>query len=286
MKAISALSRRALCAALFLALLLPSLSLAQAGLVGAPEPAPSRKPVHALSGVLPTRAPGAEDAAPEDAQDAPLAQTPAPTATPAPVPASAAQEPPPEIAEMIRVAANEVDTTQRKKLGRSNKYTRWYYEDKRTLGWCAVFLDWCANQAGVTPLRLVDAVPMADEAVFYIHEATVPKLQTAYRSTERFTDVPRPGYMVIYGVVGGTSSVHVAMVETVTDLGDGVYDITTLEGNVSNTVKRYCIRYIQNPKKQYQNMRTLPKDEQTRDDAQYKLQSEKWFITGFGVTWK
>lgn len=37
-------------------------------------------------------------------------------------------------------------------------------------------------------------------------------------------------------------------------LGDGVYELTTLEGNVNSTVKRYRYRYDLTPKKAYHNM--------------------------------
>jgi hypothetical protein len=171
-------------------------------------------------------------------------------------------------------------------LPRSNKYTLWYFGDKRGVGWCSNFVSWCANEAGLPLLKDKDAAPVPDDALLVTNEAKVPNTQRAYRNAERFTDVPRPGYEIIYGVLGSTSSTHVGLVESVTDLGDGEYELTTLEGNVSNTVKRYCFRYLLNPTRKYHNFKTVPKALQTRTDAQYKLHKDDWYVTGFGQTWK
>lgn len=209
-----------------------------------------------------------------------------PTPTPTSTPPIIGEEVPESIANMIRIAQEEIAVTNKEKIPKSNKYSQWYFNDKRRIGWCSNFVSWCADQAGIDLLKDADSRPVADDVILVTNEAKVVLTQSAYRKAERFTDIPRPGYEIIYGVIGGTSSTHVGLVESVTDLGDGVYEITTLEGNVSDTVKRYCMRYSLNPKQKHKNMRTVPKNEQTRTDAQYKLQKSDWFITGFGQTWK
>ncbi len=230
-------------------------------------------PVPALAGKKPTPAPTA---------------IPEPTMTPPPI----AEEVPEQIAKMIRAAQIEIATVNKAKLSRSNKYTKWHYNDNRAVGWCGNFFSWCANEGGLEAVKFKKTEgylftdEVTDDMIVYAKEAAVPKAQGAYRNMNRFTDVPRPGYEIIYGVIGGTSSTHIGMVESVTEIGEGVYELTTLEGNVSNTVKRYCYRYIVNPKVKYQNFRAVPEAEQTRDDAQYELHKENWFITGFGQTWK
>ncbi len=216
------------------------------------------------------------------AKEATPKPTPSPTCTPPPV----GEEVPEGIAAMIRVAQQECFAADQKPLPKSNKYSQWYFNDKRQIGWCSNFVSWCADQAGVTLLKGDDSAPVADDAVFVTNEAKVVLTFEAYQKAERITDVPKPGYEVIYGVIGGTSYTHVGMVESVIDLGDGVYELTTVEGNVSSSVKRYCYRYVQNPKTKYKNFRAVPKAERTRDDAQYKLHKENWFVTGFGQTWK
>ena len=195
-------------------------------------------------------------------------------------------EVPIRIAEMIRAAQAEVVAADRQALPRNNKYSIWYFNDQRKIGWCACFVSWCANQAGLPLVKKGEAEPMPDEAVFASNEASVPNTALVYQRTERLTDIPRPGYQIIYGVIGGTPYTHVGMVESVRDLGDGVYELTTLEGNVSNTCKRYCFRYILNPKQAHRNFKAVPAQEQTRDDAQYKLHKDNWYVFGFGQTWK
>ena len=33
---------------------------------------------------------------------------------------------------------------------RNNKYTTWYYGGSKSVDWCAIFISWCANQAGIS----------------------------------------------------------------------------------------------------------------------------------------
>ena len=100
------------------------------------------------------------------------------------------------------------------------------------------------------------------------------------------TEPPRPGDLLIYGVRGSTPYTHIGMVETVTDLGDDVYELTTIEGNVGATVKRYRFRYDLTPKRAYHNMSEVPQDERTDENCQYKLHDEEWYVFGFCRTWE
>ncbi len=225
--------------------------------------------------------------------------TPTPTEVPrvTPLPEAAERQPgemPPQIRRMIEVAQEQLERHGTRPIKPNNDYSRWYFHDERKIGWCACFVAWCADQAGVPLMKEAmseaylaeGAQPLGDDIVFASNEAHVVRTQNTYRNLNRFTDIPRPGYQVIYGVIGGTSSTHVGLVETVTELSPGVYELTTIEGNVSDTVKRYCTRYTVKPKQKYQNYRAVPKAEQSRDGVQYKLQKAEWYITGFGVTWK
>ena len=69
-------------------------------------------------------------------------------------------------------------------------------------------------------------------------------------------------------------------------LADGVYELTTLEGNVNSTVKRYRYRYDLTPKKAYHTMSVVPEGERTDDNCQYKLHNESWYVFGFCRTWE
>ena len=96
---------------------------------------------------------------------------------------------------------------------------------------------------------------------------------------------PKPGYLVIYGVRQSTPYTHVAIVESVKELGDGLYELTTIEGNLNSTVRRLNYRYNANPKQPYQNMSVVPTDEITQENCQYTLQKDDWYVTGFCATW-
>jgi hypothetical protein len=231
-----------------------------------------------LLGCLPARAP----AMAAKSTPAPTA-TPVPTMTPPPLDEEALPAP---IVSMIRAAQMEIAEVKLQRLPRSNKYTRWYYDDKREVGWCGNFFSWCANAGGLPAIKMKDAAPVAEDALVYAKEAAVPKAFKTYEAMGRVATIPRPGYEIIYGVIGGTPYTHIGMVESVTDLGGGEYELTTLEGNVSNTVKRYCYRYVLEPKTKHHNQQTVPEALQTRDDAQYELHKDNWYITGFGATWK
>lgn len=201
-------------------------------------------------------------------------------------PLEVGDEVPEQIVDMIRIAQAEVVAADKQALPKNNKFSVWYFHDQRKIGWCSCFVSWCADQAGLPLLKMDDAAPMPDDAVLVTNEAKVPNTFVAYEKAGRISDIPRPGYEVIYGVIGSTPYTHVGIVESVKDLGDGVYELTTLEGNVANTCKRFCYRYILNPKVKHRNFKTVPAEEQTRSDAQYKLHQENWYITGFGQTWK
>ena len=68
-------------------------------------------------------------------------------------------------------------------------------------------------------------------------------------------------------------------------VGDGVYELTTIEGNLNSTVRRINYRYDATPKRQYYNMSAVPEDEITEENCQYKLQKDDWYVTGFCATW-
>ena len=197
----------------------------------------------------------------------------------------AQDEVPEKIRRFIEVARAEFEANDWQKLPKDNKYTVWYYGDHRQIGWCSVFLIWCANEAGI-PLFKKDAVVVPEDGVFSCIEGRVGNVKLGFESVGRWTETepPRPGDLVIYGVRGSTPYTHIAMVESVQALGDGVYELTTLEGNVNSTVKRYRYRYDLTPKKAYHNMSVVPEGERTDDNCQYKLHNESGYVFGFGRT--
>ena len=89
---------------------------------------------------------------------------------------------------------------------------------------------------------------------------------------------------------------HIGSVTDVVDLGDGLYAVTTVEGNMSNTVKSYRYIYDSNKTNHYigtenrnklqYNMSVLPADMQTDPLVQYDLHTDYWSVFGFCQTWE
>lgn len=177
------------------------------------------------------------------------------------------------------------------KLPKANEYTKWYYRDKREIGWCSVFQIYCAYHSGLQLVKYKQNLAVEPDAVFSAMEGRVGNVYYVFDAQGRWLQadkteaIPKPGYLVIYGVRGSTPYTHVAIVESVTELGDGLYELTTIEGNVNSTIKRMNYRYDATPKKPYYNMSVIPEGEITRENCQYTLHKDTWYITGFCATW-
>ena len=177
------------------------------------------------------------------------------------------------------------------KLPKANEYTQWYYRDKREIGWCSVFQIWCAYHSGMQLVRYKQDVQVGETDCISAMEGRVGNVYYAFEQHGRWLQcdqmeaVPQPGYLLIYGVRGSTPYTHVGIVESVTALGDGLYELTTIEGNVNSTIKRMNYRYDATPKQKYYNMSVIPEGEITRENCQYTLQKDSWYITGFCRTW-
>ena len=177
------------------------------------------------------------------------------------------------------------------KLPKANEYTKWYYQDKREIGWCSVFQIYCAYHSGmqlikhkqdvtVNPGDTISAMEGRVGNVYYVFDA-----HDRWQQADEMEAIPKPGYIVIYGVRGSTAYTHVGIVESVRELGEGMYELTTIEGNVNSTIKRMNYRYDATPKKKYYNMFKIPEDEITQENCQYTLHKDSWYINGFGATW-
>ena len=177
------------------------------------------------------------------------------------------------------------------KLPKANEYTRWFYNDKREIGWCSVFQIWCAYHSGVQLVKHKQDVQVEGGDVISAMEGRVGNVYYAFEQHGRWQQadqmeaIPKPGYLVIYGVRGSTAYTHVGIVESVKELGDGLYELTTLEGNVNSTIKRMNYLYDATPKQKYYNMSEIPEGEITRENCQYTVHKKSWYINGFGATW-
>ena len=190
----------------------------------------------------------------------------------------------------VLTARAEFEKNNWTKLPKNNEYTKWYYHDNREIGWCSVFQIYCAYHSGLQLIRYKQDVTVEPGECISAMEGRVGNVRLAFEEHGRWLDgteggVPKPGYLVIYGVRASTPYTHVAIVESVKELGGDVYELTTIEGNLNSTIRRINYRYDATPKRQYYNMSAVPENEITEENCQDKLQKDDWYVTGFCATW-
>lgn len=190
----------------------------------------------------------------------------------------------------VLTARAEFERCGFEKLPKNNEYTQWYYHDNREIGWCSVFQMYCAYHSGMQLIRYKQDVEVTDGMCISAMEGRVGNVYYAFDQHGRWFSaqegaVPKPGYLVIYGVRASTPYTHVAIVESVTSLGDDIYELTTIEGNLNSSVRRINYRYDATPKREYYNMFVVPQGEITRENCQYTLQKDTWYVNGFCATW-
>ena len=151
------------------------------------------------------------------------------------------------IKNYIYVLNREFYTVKRARLPKYNQYAKWYYGRKNEVGWCSVFTIYCANAAGANPIKVADLETEGESPVQFFREGQVGRQYDGFLELDRFVSVPKPGYLVIYADMSNAyRTVHIGSVTDVEDLGDGLYAVTTVEGNMSNSVKSYCYVYDSN----------------------------------------
>ncbi|MBR3906388.1 MAG: CHAP domain-containing protein [Clostridia bacterium] len=206
---------------------------------------------------------------------------------------------PQAIRDAIAIALQEWDEVNEKRLDKTkkgNKYIKWWgYEN---IGWCGAFVGYCLDTAGV-PLEPSDnwrkVKPLPDGRPYSLREAGVPKLRTGFTNMERITDVPRPGYLIIFGAKNYYADVHVGMITHAVDMGNGLYQIFTVEGNIGgSTVKRFSFLYDSKAEDIKTNMSYLPQEEWTEEGVHYegprqtKSDGKKynWYVQAICQTWQ
>lgn len=201
------------------------------------------------------------------------------------------------IKNYIYVLNREFYSVKRARLPKYNQYAKWYYGRKKEVGWCSVFTIYCANAAGTNPIGEKEVDLANVPAVQFLREGQVGNQYDGFFAMNRFVDVPKPGYLVIYADMDNAyRTVHIASVTDVQDLGDGRYAVTTVEGNMSNSVKSYCYLYDstksnhlignKDRNKLQFNMSELPAEQQTDPLVQYELHTDHWSVFGFCQTWE
>ena len=197
-----------------------------------------------------------------------------------------ASAPPALIQGAIRLALGEWEENLGKTFTQRNKYTAWYCGTGPGcyFGWCGGFVSYCLDTAGVPMDEYNESVPHPGGEPYAVFAAGVGKLWTGYNKMERITNVPRKGYLVIYGQRDYTTVIHIGMITDVRDRGDGVYELSTVEGNVSSRIKRYRYLYDSGNADEH-NMAALPDDERTDDVYQYELHQKNWYVYAICQTW-
>ena len=215
--------------------------------------------------------------------DAQAASTPTPL--PVPVTTEVQENLPEGIQDLLDVAYREWTEVGGQYLKRSNKYTLWLNDFE--WGWCAGFVTWCTMEAGIPQIAFTDNVRGDVDGLVHLKEASVGKMITGYMRMNRVTNVPQKGFIVVYGQRNSGGAYHVGIVYDVKDLGNGRYRLTTIEGNMSDTVRMYVHDYDMHAKKAW-DMKTIPQEEQTEEMTRmfsYRLQNETWYINCFLMTW-
>ena len=208
----------------------------------------------------------------------------------------AADAMPEAIKAFVYVARQEFYTVQRARLPKYNKYAKWYYGKKKEVGWCSVFTIWCANASGTEPLKEAPLTAVPASGLLLFREGQVGNQYDGFQKFARFLGVPKAGYLVIYGdLSNGYRTTHIGIVVEAAPVGGGVYQVTTVEGNMSNSVKSYTFRYdsnlanhtvgVEKGRKLQSNMSEVPQVEQSDPLTQYKLHTDHWCVFGFGASW-
>lgn len=220
----------------------------------------------------------------------------------APAAEEAEYEVPEVIQEAIRIGIAEWEALGEQRLSqdpKGNKFTKWW---GYACGWCGAFANYCLDTAGV-PLEPPDTYrkvkPHEGGVPYGIREAHQSKIFTGFKNMERITDIPRPGYLVLYGArdiasARESSLVHVGLVTDVIDRGDGLYQVFTVEGNIGSTIKRYTYLYDSTADGKH-NLSLLPESEWAEpeiyhyDEPRQTKRDGKiygWYVDCFCQTWQ
>ena len=163
--------------------------------------------------------------------------------------------------KIVAIAVAEIG--YREYQGNNTKYGVWYGLNYQP--WCAIFISWCANWAGVLGSN--------NKSGIIPRTAWVPDYYDYYQRLGRYkprgTYTPRPGDIILYGnndhagIVESCDGVQVVTIEGNTSAngnnsnGDGVYRRVR---SLSNTwIKGYCLpEYQEVTEVRYQTVAEIP----------------------------
>ena len=191
------------------------------------------------------------------------------------------EEIPETIQKVLDLAYEQWVETDGAELKKKNKYTEW--RNKYEYGWCGGFITWLMLQLDI-PQAEHKKVPKGEiEGLYHVKEAGVGKLFTGYEKINRITRIPQKGFIAVFGTSkavkgsGVTPYYHVGLVYDVEKLEEGLYRITTIEGNVNtpgddthkkttHTIRMFTRDYHLNAEKKADNMTLVPEAERTKEE--------------------
>ena len=180
----------------------------------------------------------------------------------------------------------EADNKTFSRAGSKNKYSFWQCGKgpKCNIGWCGAFLGYVFDTCGIPMDEPTKSVPHDSGEPYSVRAAGVGKINKGFEKMERLSMVPQPGYLVVYGEQRGYGYKHIGLLTDVDDLGEGVYLLKTVEGNMSSRIKRYCYLFDSNEK--VKNTKACPEEYVLKDGGINDYQHIKnWNITTFCQTW-
>lgn len=196
---------------------------------------------------------------------------------------------PEEIEKVIETAISDWETADGKPLPKYNQYTQWYNPAaKNGFGWCGAFVGFQYELAGIEmnpEYRASKAPPLSDGSLFAVRQASQTKLFEGFQNRNRLSSLPRPGYYIIYGKRGSTPYTHVGLITRVEEMGEGVFLLETVEGNLGSRIKRFSYLYDSQAKKKDRNIQSVPEDMQTQPDVFNYTYVKDFYINVFGQTW-
>ena len=196
---------------------------------------------------------------------------------------------PEEIQQVIERAVAEWQEANNAALPKYNKYTQWFNPAaKKGFGWCGAFVGFQFDEVGIAmdpEYKAKGAAPLPDGSLFAVKQASQTKLYEGFLNRNRLSNIPRPGYYIIYGRRGSTPYTHIGLITAVTDMGGGVYMLDTVEGNLNARIRRYRYLYDSLAEKKERNIRPIPQELQTEPENFLYKYVDNFYINVFGQTW-
>ena len=197
--------------------------------------------------------------------------------------------PPDSILKAVELAIRDWREAGGKVLEKKNVYTIWHNPAaKNGFGWCGAFVGYQFSGAGVPmdkAYRQKDAPPLQDGTPFAVSQASQTKLYEGFVSRNRISGIPQVGYYVVYGKKGSTPYTHIGLVTRVEDLGEGKFLLETVEGNLSNRIKRFSYVYDSVAERKERNIVPIPGHRQTQPETFYYDYVENFYLNVSGQTW-